>query len=151
MLAPEFEKTQEGTIHFHHLLPEHGGFLRIASTLEQHVNQLGDCLRNPALTRAETERFVASFIRPHGRDRAATPVFADVVERLGTMPPQSSAASPLAPLLRILTLLAALPAFAVDQLRPQAIARLRKRINSAPRRTTKRLKKAGARLKRLIP
>jgi hypothetical protein len=67
------------------------------------------------------------------------------------MPPQSSAASPLAPLLRILTLLAALPAFAVDQLRPQAIARLRKRINSAPRRTTKRLKKAGARLKRLIP
>jgi hypothetical protein len=151
MLAPEFEKTQEGTIHFHHLLPEHGGFLRIASTLEQHVSQLGDCLRNPAVTRAETERFVASFIRPHGRDRAATPVFADVVERLGTLPRRTVTPPPLAPVLRVLTVVAALPAFAVDQLRSQALARLRKRINSVPRRTTKRLKKAGSRLKRLIP
>jgi hypothetical protein len=151
MLTPEFANTQEGTIHFHHLLPENGGFLRIASTVEQHVDQLGDCLRDPAATRAETERFVASFIRPHGRDRAATPIFADVVEHLATIEPQPPTAPPLAPVLRLLTLVAALPAFAVDQLRPQALARLRKRINSAPRRATKRLKKAAARWKRLIP
>src|SRR5262245_3788070 len=151
MLAAEFTKTQEGTIHFHHLLPENGGFLRIASTVEQHVDQLGDCLRDPAATRAETERFVASFIRPHGRDRAATPIFADVVEQLATIQPQPPTAPPLAPVLRLLTLIAALPAFAVDQLRPQALARLRKRISSAPRRATKRLKKAAARWKRLIP
>jgi len=136
---------------FHHLLPENGGFLRIASTVEQHVDQLGDCLRDPAATRAETERFVASFIRPHGRDRAATPIFADVVEHLATIRPQPTTAPPLAPVLRLLTLVAAVPAFAVDQLRPQALARLRKRISSAPRRTTKRLKKAAARWKRLIP
>jgi len=151
MLTPEFASTQEGTIHFHHLLPENGGFLRIASTVEQHVDQLGGCLRDPAATRAETERFVASFIRPHGRDRAATPIFADVVEHLATIQPQPPTAPPLAPVLRLLTLVAALPAFAVDQLRPQALARLRKRINSAPRRATKRLKKAAARWKRLIP
>jgi hypothetical protein len=151
MLTPEFANTQEGTIHFHHLLPENGGFLRIASTVEQHVDQLGDCLRDPAATGAETERFVASFIRPHGRDRAATPIFADVVEQLATIQAQPPTAPPLAPVLRLLTLVAALPAFAVDQLRPQALARLRKRIRSAPRRTTKRLKKAAARWKRLIP
>ena len=151
MLTPEFASTQEGTIHFHHLLPENGGFLRIASTVEQHVDQLGDCLRDPAATGAETERFVASFIRPHGRDRAATPIFADVVEQLATIQAQPPTAPPLAPVLRLLTLVAALPAFAVDQLRPQALARLRKRIRSAPRRTTKRLKKAAARWKRLIP
>jgi len=151
MLTPEFANTQEGTIHFRHLLPENGGFLRIASTVEQHVDQLGDCLRDPAAARAETEQFVASFIRPHGRDRAATPIFADVVEHLATIQPQRSTAPPLAPVLRGLTLIAALPAFAVDQLRPQALARLRKRINSAPRRATKRLKKAAARWKRLIP
>jgi hypothetical protein len=151
MLTPEFASTQEGTIHFHHLLPENGGFLRIASTVEQHVDQLGGCLRDPAATRAETERFVASFIRPHGRDRAATPIFADVVEHLATIQPQPPTAPPLAPVLRLLTLVAALPAFAVDQLRPQTLARLRKRINSAPRRATKRLKKAAARWKRLIP
>jgi hypothetical protein len=151
LLAPEFARTQEGTIHFHHLLPENGGFLRIASTLEQHVEQLGECLRTPAATRAETEQFVASFIRPHGRERAATPIFADVVERLAALQPQPSTPPPLAPVLRLLALVAALPAFAVDQFRPQALARLRKRVNAAPRRTTKRLKKAGARWKRLIP
>lgn len=151
MLTPEFANTQEGTIHFHHLLPENGGFLRIASTVEQHVDQLGACLRDPAATRAETERFVASFIRPHGCDRAATPIFADVVEQLATIQPQPPTAPPLAPVLRLLTLVAALPAFAVDQLRPQALARLRKRISSVPRRATKRLKKAAARWKRLIP
>jgi len=151
MLAAEFAGTQEGTIHFHHLLPENGGFLRIASTLEQHVDQLGDCLRNPAATRAETERFVAAFVRPLGRERAATPVFADVVERLGTTPLHPPTTPPLGVALRLLLIAAALPAFAVDQFRPQALARLRKRINAAPRRASKRLKKAGARWKRLVP
>jgi len=151
MLAPEFAGTQEGTIHFHHLLPEHGGFLRIASTLEQHVDQLGDCLRHPAATRAETERFVATFIRPHGRDRAATPLFADVVERLGVTPLQPVTPPRLAGGIRLLLIAAALPAFVVDQFRPQALTRLRKRINAAPRRASKRLKKATARWKRLIP
>ena len=151
MLAPEFAGTQEGTIHFHHLLPENGGFLRIASTLDKHVEQLGACLRDPATTRAETERFVASFVRPHGRDRAATPIFADVVERLQTMPLQPAAPPPLAPALRLLLLAAALPAFVVDKFRPQARTRLRKRIASAPRRTAKRVKKAAARWTRLLP
>jgi hypothetical protein len=52
---------------------------------------------------------------------------------------------------RLLLLTAALPAFAVDQLRPQALSRLRKRINSSPRRAMKRVKKATARWKRLVP
>ena len=151
MLAPEFAGTQEGTIHFHHLLPENGGFLRIASTLEQHVDQLGDCLANPEATRAETERFVGAFIRPHGRDQAATPVFADVVERLAKTTIQPPAAPAFAGVLRMALIAAALPAFAFDQFRPQALARLRKRIGSAPRRASKRLKKAAARWKRLIP
>ena len=151
MLTAEFAHTQEGTIHFHHLLPEHGGFLRMSSTLEQHVDQLADCLGNPAVTRAETERFVGSFVRPHGRDHAATPVFADVVEGLGTMPLQPPTAPLLAPGVRLLLFGAALPAFAVDQLRPEALSRLRKRIISSPRRALKRLRKTTARWRRLIP
>ena len=86
LLAPEFAGTQEGTIHFRHLLPENGGFLRIASTVEDHVAQLAECLRDPASTRAETSRFVASFIRPAGVERPATPLFADAVERLAAQP-----------------------------------------------------------------
>ena len=47
MLAEEFAGTQEGTIHFHHLLPENGGCVRIASTIDEHVRQLSDRLSDP--------------------------------------------------------------------------------------------------------
>lgn len=84
--AEEFSGTQEGTIHFHHLLPENGGCVRIASTLEEHIRQLSDRLLDPEAAYAETQRFIASFIRPHGIDLPATPVFADAIERLTTEP-----------------------------------------------------------------
>ena len=87
--AEEFSSKQEGTIHFHHLLPENGGCVRIASTLDEHIRQLSDRLLDPDAAFAETQRFIASFIRPHGIDRPATPVFADAIERLATAsPPQ---------------------------------------------------------------
>jgi hypothetical protein len=82
LLLSQFANTQEGTIHFHHLLPENGGFLRVASTIDEHVRQLSECLRRPEDVRAQTARFVASFIRPHGVSRPATPIFADAVEQL---------------------------------------------------------------------
>jgi hypothetical protein len=151
MLAPEFAGTQEGTIHFRHLLPENGGFLRIAATLDEHIAQLGDCLRNPNVARAELERFVASFIRPHGSERPATPIFADVVTHLSEAPLRTVPPPRLAFLIRPLLLLAAAPAFLVDQLRPDALTRLRKRVNSARRRARQRAKKTGARWRKLVP
>ena len=139
LLAPEFAGTQEGTIHFHHLLPEHGGFLRIAATLDEHVAQLADRLRDPAASRAETGRFVASFIRPHGVDRPATPVFADVIERLGAMPAPAPRPAPAwAALLRPLLLLLAAPVALVNTLgRSETRARLRRRAAGAWRRWRK--------------
>ena len=94
-LSLDFARTQEGTIHFHYLLPENGGFLRVASSVDTHVRQLSECLRKPEAARAETQRFVASFIRPHGVERPATPIFADAIERLGAMPPPSPSRAPL--------------------------------------------------------
>jgi hypothetical protein len=86
VLTPEFSGTQEGTLHFHHLLPENGGFLRVASTLEAHVDQLAGVLRDPAAARRELAGFVRSFIRPHGVDRACTPIVVDAIERLASGP-----------------------------------------------------------------
>ena len=83
VLTPEFAGTQEGTLHFHYLLPERGGFLRVAASLAEHVAQLRGVLDAPASERAETERFVASFIRPHGLETPCTPVLAGRIERLG--------------------------------------------------------------------
>jgi len=105
MLSEEFSGTQEGTIHFHYLLPENGGFLRIATGLDEHVSQLSARLADIEGARAETGRFVASFIRPHGMDRPATPIFVDVVERLGDAPAPAVQTPPLwAPLLRPIVL-----------------------------------------------
>jgi hypothetical protein len=71
ILADEFAATQEGTLHFHYLLPENGGFLRVAQSIPEHVAQISEALRQPELTRDQTARFVRSFLRPRGLDREA--------------------------------------------------------------------------------
>ena len=83
LLTKEFSRTQEGTVHFHYLLPENGGFLRLASTLAEHVGQLAHVVRHQDEARAETRRFVSSFIRPRGIDVPCTPLVADAIEALG--------------------------------------------------------------------
>ena len=82
ILAPEFEATQEGTLHFHYLLPEHGGCVRVAHDFDEHIRQLVFVLENPEIVKQETRRFVTTFIRPNGLDRASTPVMADAVEHV---------------------------------------------------------------------
>jgi hypothetical protein len=146
ILADEFAGTQEGTIHFHYLLPENGGFLRIAATLEEHVGQLADRLRDPDAARAETQRFVSHFIRPHGLERPATPIFADVVERLAASPaPAPEPAWRWAFAVRPVVLVAALPVPVVNFIRrPDAVARLRKRAQKLAYRGRKSVARTGA-------
>ena len=85
-LTGEFAGTQEGTLHFHHLLPENGGFLRVGRTLDEHLSQLAGVLNDPEAARAETRRFVASFIRPHGVENACTPIVVETLERAAAAP-----------------------------------------------------------------
>jgi hypothetical protein len=82
----QFAGTQDGTLHYQHLLPEKGGFLRVATTLEAHVAQLAEALRNPGQVQQELTRFVHAFIRPQGLDVPSTPVLATAIERLGESP-----------------------------------------------------------------
>jgi hypothetical protein len=84
--APEFAGSQAGTLHYHHLLPENGGFLRVSSSFPEHVAQLSGVLRDTASSRDELDRFVGSFIRPHGREVPATAVLVDAIERYGRAP-----------------------------------------------------------------
>lgn len=85
LLTPEFAGTQEGTVHFHYLLPENGGPLRVASSVEQHVDQLAEVLRFPESVQAQLTRFVTDFLRPHGLDQPATPILADALEQGATL------------------------------------------------------------------
>jgi len=85
LVTPEFAGTQEGTLHFRYLLPENGGFLRVAHSLDEHQAQLASALANPEVVRAQTEQFVRAFLRPRGLDAACTPVLADAIERAASV------------------------------------------------------------------
>jgi hypothetical protein len=82
-----FDASQEGTIHFHYLLHDHGGFVRDAATLEEHVAQLAEGLADPERVAAELKRFVGSFVRPRGLDRPVAPIVADEIEALARLQP----------------------------------------------------------------
>jgi hypothetical protein len=149
LLAPEFAGTQEGTIHFHHLLPEHGGFLRIASGLDEHLAQLSGVLRDPAAALDQTRRFVGSFIRPHGADSPATPIFANAIEHLGRAPaPRPVRVGAASYLFRPLVLGAAAPVLVDRWLTRTTLNRTKKRIVALLHRTRKRATKTGSRWKR---
>jgi len=83
LLGPEFAGTQDGTLHFRYLRRENGGCVRVAASIDEHLDQLAAVLRDPALVRAETQQFVASFVRPHGLDVPCTPILADAIARAG--------------------------------------------------------------------
>jgi hypothetical protein len=80
VLVPEF--AQDTTLHFHYLLAENGGFLHVASDLDEHVRQLSSVLDEDAEGAELRRRFVESFVRPGGLDRPAAPLGAAAIEEL---------------------------------------------------------------------
>jgi FkbM family methyltransferase len=75
----ELADGQSTTVHFHYLRKEHGGFVTTASSLKEHVTQLGAALSRTADSRA-IRAFIESFVRPLGFDRAVSPLYAEALE-----------------------------------------------------------------------
>jgi hypothetical protein len=100
ILDPEFERVQKGTLHFVYLLEVGGGLLRVAHTLDEHAGQLAEELAGTDGARARAAAFVEQFVRPHGLDVPATPLFVDEVERLAAeaAPRPQRTPAPLLPL-----------------------------------------------------
>ena len=97
ILLPEWYENQEGTLHFRYLLGVDGGLLEVARDFETHLRQLAHSLSHPA---AGPRPFIRSFVRPHGIDVAATPLFVQTVEQMRDRPAHAAAADALAPLTR---------------------------------------------------
>ena len=94
ILAPEFQATQEGTLHFEHLRRANGGLVHVARTLSEHVEQLNEVLLNPQGDAIRCRRFVEAFVRPYGIDAPATPRVVEALETLAQqrrMPAKRSA------------------------------------------------------------
>ena len=100
VLLPEISAdNQEGTLHFHYLLDVNGGLLYTSRSFAEHVPQLAGSLRGHGGGDEKAARFVAGFVRPFGRDEAATPRFADAIESAAAQPaPVPERRSPLAAL-----------------------------------------------------
>jgi hypothetical protein len=93
---PEYRMHQEEMIHFRYLMDGDRAVLRSAPDLARHFEQLAEAVAADGVRDARNHRFLASFVRPFGIDRPATPVFADAVETLaaqGTRPDPSLARS----------------------------------------------------------
>jgi len=87
VLAPEFEGTQDGTLHFQYLRAENGGVLHVARDLEEHLAHLGGALDHPAADAGRTREFVSWFVRPHGLGTPAAPLVAAAIEELAQLEP----------------------------------------------------------------
>jgi hypothetical protein len=84
LVSSEF--AQEGTIHFHYLLHENGGFLHVAESQDEHLAQLSLGLSREADEADRARRFVEAFLRPRGPEQSATAIYADAVEELAGLP-----------------------------------------------------------------
>jgi hypothetical protein len=72
--------AKAGTIHFHYLMEQHGGFVRMARDLDEHVVMLS--ARSPRLPIPRCfGAFVGDFLRPLGIDRPVSPLLAEIIER----------------------------------------------------------------------
>ncbi|MGE0392001.1 MAG: hypothetical protein AB7I25_01895 [Vicinamibacterales bacterium] len=80
ILSERYAGTQSGTLHFRHLQKAGGGLLHTASSLAEHVRQLGAALEARDAD-VQSRRFVAAFVRPAGADIPAGRVFAEAVEQ----------------------------------------------------------------------
>jgi FkbM family methyltransferase len=86
LLAPEFQDTQDGTLHFRHLRQVNGGLLHVATTMGEHVQQLSAAVATPGNRDEQSRRFVEAFVRPHGMGVPATPLMVRALEQLASRP-----------------------------------------------------------------
>ena len=84
ILAPEFGGGQQGTLHFHYLLREHGGFVEVAPGFEEHRRQLAEAVAG-RYDRQVIRAFIEGFLRPHGIGRPVTPIMVETIEGLASL------------------------------------------------------------------
>lgn len=84
ILDERFRETQQGTLHFHHLL--NGGHLLVGRDMEDLLEKLDGILGHRLDHRAGTRMFLDAFIRPHGPDDAGTPRVVDAILGLAGQP-----------------------------------------------------------------
>jgi hypothetical protein len=100
ILVPEFQHSQEGTLHFRYLLDGPNRLLRAAASLDEHARDLAGVIEGRDIDPDRSARFVRAFVRPCGLDTSATDHFVNALERVGAQPaPAPVPVPPWAPLI----------------------------------------------------
>jgi hypothetical protein len=97
IVVPEYVENQHGTVHFDYLVTAGGGLVTLGDGFDQHLGQLARAI---GATAGERKPFVRDFVRPHGLDRAATPIFVNAVEAMRDLPVEPDRHDALAPVWR---------------------------------------------------
>jgi hypothetical protein len=79
VLDPDYAPGQVEMQHFQYLLKVGGGLLIAADTYAEHVEQLKHQLDHPTEAASRIASFIDAFVRPLGRELAATPLAAEAV------------------------------------------------------------------------
>jgi FkbM family methyltransferase len=79
LAGPADADGQSSTLHFHYLVEGHGGCVRVANGLEQHIVQIDAELRTPSAPEP-LRQFVHRFLRPQGIERPVAPLLAEAIE-----------------------------------------------------------------------
>jgi hypothetical protein len=80
ILSSQFRNTQNGTLHFHHLVQ--GGLLNVSRGLDEHIDQLGQVLAGREAYQERIRQFIQVFVRPHGLSVECSPIFARAIENI---------------------------------------------------------------------
>jgi hypothetical protein len=86
ILPPEFQDSQEGTVHFHYLLQGSDKLLHSTRSFEDHTRDLAATLDGHNPDPERSARFVRAFVRPRGLETPATMVFVEELEALAARP-----------------------------------------------------------------
>jgi hypothetical protein len=95
VLLPEFQESQEGTVHFHYLLDGPNAVLRATRSFEDHACDLAASLEGRDSDPQRGERFVRAFVRPCGAGISATETFVAALEALAAQPAPAPRRPPL--------------------------------------------------------
>jgi hypothetical protein len=88
LLVKRYRETQQGSPHFEHLRSAGGGLIVATRSRDEHARGLARALRGEDAQEASerAHSFLASFIRPHGLDRPATPLMVESLRALASKP-----------------------------------------------------------------
>jgi len=87
LLVPGFDDNQLGTVHYHYLTNTAGGLLEVGHGYDDHLRRLDAEVAGAAADAGGVKPFIKAFVRPHGLDVAATPLFVEAVEQMASLSP----------------------------------------------------------------